>query len=758
MEEEKDKEESDDWKMFEVGNSKSPIEVEEPDIGNDLITTLRSDVAGLQYKRDKLISENSELKNMMLSRDQRILEQQVELERLREQAARQLAVAGSLRQQLAAAGEAQRALQAAAARQDLAVHTLERDNRYYEDKVKDLEKKLRSLELECGSEEQQKESARAQLHELLRRLSAALDADWADAAHAPETLVMKAAELVQETARLKGRCTQAAEGLAGAEQELRSCRDALERCGAERDVLQRQAAAQQLELARLRADRDTLAATARALERDLHAARDQLAVTAKNLTVVTDNVNQNDSIIMQLKEDLRHREDKYQRLQADFRNTLESVAILLSLPARFVEAHESSIKDRIREILSENKDKTVQIEALREKLSVEAQLHGEAAARARVLQDERALLEAKLCKLEAELAAAELARDGLRKDKANFVSFLERLGRTLGLEAAELPPRADAVLLRAEQLARLESDKIVDKLVYYGYYGTLPRLRRERSLHDLPCLKETAVVYQLQRRVRTLREQLQRRDLHLDLLRRKLSVQEESSRARAVLQAERDEAAARGKKLARQSDKLAAQLSDARAQIQDLHAQLADAAEYKITSLERARKIEELQKKLEELEMTRARYNRKVTVLRDQVRSTGETVEAERAASDHQAALLRDDLARAKQALADAQRREAQLCSFRNSIAKLLGIALPASVSDLEMVSRLQKLIDAHHDFTVVSRRYDDPALLRAASRSPPPSRSRTRTPDRSLRYDDSGYADPAFDLDDELYKARAGL
>ncbi|KAG7306258.1 hypothetical protein JYU34_008858 [Plutella xylostella] len=57
MEEEKDKEEGDDWKMFEVGNSKSPIEVEEPDIGNDLITTLRSDVAGLQYKRDKLISE-----------------------------------------------------------------------------------------------------------------------------------------------------------------------------------------------------------------------------------------------------------------------------------------------------------------------------------------------------------------------------------------------------------------------------------------------------------------------------------------------------------------------------------------------------------------------------------------------------------------------------------------------------------------------------------------------------------------------------
>lgn len=58
-------------------------------------------------------------------------------------------------------------------------------------------------------------------------------------------------------------------------------------------------------------------------------------------------------------EDLRHRDEKYQRLQTDFRNTMESIAILLSLPTRFVEAHDATIKDRIREILSDNKDKSV---------------------------------------------------------------------------------------------------------------------------------------------------------------------------------------------------------------------------------------------------------------------------------------------------------------------------------------------------------------------------------------------------------------
>lgn len=54
-----------------------------------------------------------------------------------------------------------------------------------------------------------------------------------------------------------------------------------------------------------------------------------------------------------------------------------------------------------------------------------------------------------------------------------------------------------------------------------------------------------------------------------------------------------------------------------------------------------------------------------MNVLREQVRSTGETAEHERSAADMQLASLRDDLARTKEALAEAQRREAQLHSFR---------------------------------------------------------------------------------------------
>ncbi|KOB67204.1 Coiled-coil domain-containing protein C6orf97, partial [Operophtera brumata] len=289
------------------------------------------------------------------------------------------------------------------------------------------------------------------------------------------------------------------ENLSSTEQDLRSCRDALERASADKDMLQRQLSSQLLDIERLKQEKESLLVQNRVLERELHEAREKLSHCSKNLNVVTDNVNQNETLIIQLKEDLKHRDEKYLRLQAEFRNTMESIAILLSLPTRFA------------------------IDALRDKLGLESQqlsrtahVNEQVTTRLRILEDERNMLEAKLHKLESDLNSLELARDSLRKDKSN--------------------------------------------MLYYGYYGTLPRLRRERSFHDLPYLKETAVVYQLQRRIKILREQLQRKDLHLDLLRRKLSVQEESCRVRAVLQAERDEALSRSKKLARQCDKLSVQL------------------------------------------------------------------------------------------------------------------------------------------------------------------------------------------------------
>lgn len=92
-----------------------------------------------------------------------------------------------------------------------------------------------------------------------------------------------------------------------------------------------------------------------------------------------------------------------------------------------------------------------------------------------------------------------------------------------------------------------------------------------------------------------------------------------------------------------------------------------------IAALERSRKIEELQKRLVESEMLRTRYNRKMTMMKDQLRTTSETTEQERSINDHSMQLVRDELTQVKQTLLEVRqqltettRRESQVRVMQN--------------------------------------------------------------------------------------------
>lgn len=164
----------------------------------DLTTNLRSELAALQYKRDRLTSELAEMKSQIRSRDQRCLDLQVEADQLIEQAARQNSIISSLKQRVHELEEKERNLYAAQGRNEITIQTLQRDCRYNEDKAKELEKKVRNLELELQSEDQKKDAARMQFQDLVRKLSVALGFDLVESSHlSPESIVLKASELVQ---------------------------------------------------------------------------------------------------------------------------------------------------------------------------------------------------------------------------------------------------------------------------------------------------------------------------------------------------------------------------------------------------------------------------------------------------------------------------------------------------------------------------------------------------------------------------------
>lgn len=73
--------------------------MEEED-SHEAMTSLRSELAALQYKRDRLLSELNDMKNQLRCRDQRTIELQSETENLKEQAARQNAIIASLRKRI----------------------------------------------------------------------------------------------------------------------------------------------------------------------------------------------------------------------------------------------------------------------------------------------------------------------------------------------------------------------------------------------------------------------------------------------------------------------------------------------------------------------------------------------------------------------------------------------------------------------------------------------------------------------------------
>lgn len=138
-----------------------------------------------------------------------------------------------------------------------------------------------------------------------------------------------------------------------------------------------------------------------------------------------------------------------------------------------------------------------------------------------------------------------------------------------------------------------------------------------------------------------MREQVQRRDLHLELLRRKIALLEDNARGKAILQTERDEALCRARRNVKQSERTTHQLLEVKTQLADVKSQLADATDYKVSrqrdfhyvvkliffhscqiaALERARKIDELQSKISCLENEKSRLLSQLSVYKTRARS-----------------------------------------------------------------------------------------------------------------------------------------
>ncbi len=139
---------------------------------------------------------------------------------------------------------------------------------------------------------------------------------------------------------------------------------------------------------------------------------------------------------------------------------------------------------------------------------------------------------------------------------------MERLGHILKVSQISadvgLDMNVDLLIARAEQLVKMEGDSLQDKQTN---------------------------IYNLQRKVKQFKEQLDNKDLHLDLLRKKLSALEEERAGKTALEREVDDHVAMSKKFKLKVEKLTEQLNCLKCENSDLKAQLLDSNSLKVNLL-----------------------------------------------------------------------------------------------------------------------------------------------------------------------------
>nr|XP_028579507.1 coiled-coil domain-containing protein 170-like isoform X5 [Podarcis muralis] len=274
----------------------------------------------------------------------------------------------------------------------------------------------------------------------------------------------------------------------------------------------------------------------------------------------------------------------------------------------------------------------------------------------------------------------EKIREMVRKEesKKTYLKFLDQLSEKMNLDrmAADIgfDMRLDAVLARADQLIKLEGDTLTENKI---------------------------LARNLQRKLRTQKEQLDSKELHMKLLRQKIAQLEEEKQVRTALAVERDDANLMVRKLQKKVDRLQNELALARETNTDLKAKLADTNELKIRTLEQDRTIEDLSKSQEKLEKMKAKAEKQLTSVKSELHDVEREAKEDKEKAKSRLESVTSELGTLKSTLQAVMKREKQLADFREVVSRMLGLNIATiALPDYEIITRLEGLIHSHpHHF-----------------------------------------------------------
>lgn len=648
----------------------------------------RTDLAALQVKNERMSQQVKDYEVQMEVKDIKIKELQNLVETVRENEARLSDIIQSLRDKVRDLEDQLGSYTSVSNRGEYTISALQQELRNANDKIVDLEARLRHNQDTWDSSASHTAHAERRLKELVSQLSSLLNAgdDAFNFHSSPSTsidlVVKKITDLVQENAMLKGKLVTLNETFANTQLEGKASRETIMRLVSEMGREQKVSTKYTSEIENLRMDRENAVAARNDHQREIELLKERLEANQRSLDATRAELDLRNNRLSTLDREVRTTSHSVHTAATSFGLFREQLANLLGTVYESMDSSEERIKEGVRRLAVDSREYRLKVEdyeariaALTQQLDKQLELHRDLAHRAKRYEVDANDLDSKLRGAEGELAAGDVLRDSFKSDKEKYLRGLQKLGEVMKMDRISLDLgldlTLDALISRAQQLIKLEMDALAD-----------------RSTH----------VYNLQRKSKSLKEQLESKDLHIDLLRKKLTSMEERVHGRGELEKSVESETVRVRKLERLVEKYKLQLTDARQEIQNLKAQLLGTTELKMRTMEQRKDVEELAKQVDELEEVRRKQARKISAMKEEISANETQIQEKQVVADNAVQALSSELRTTKNALESIKYREKQLLDFRGVVSRMLGLDVNTlAVPDYEIITRLEKLIKAHH-------------------------------------------------------------
>ncbi|XP_036449854.1 coiled-coil domain-containing protein 170 [Colossoma macropomum] len=630
----------------------------------------REELAALQTKHQSLHSQLLDARSKISSQEALVQDLREVIDKHKETEARQASLISSLRERIHNTEQEMGSISSSKSIMDMKLQALNKENEEMRERAQQMEIKSKNCLSNWNKTKQEAGDLQRRHEEFISRLSSKLSTDLAESDEPMEMIISLVGQCCKERDRQRTQISALEENVKSHEVECKASRETVRRLVADLDHEQKLSAGRASDLNSVRQELDCVLLKKQNLERENQSLKSKLRERELALTAAKEDSDSSEKRSEDLECRLHRSQNEAQASHSRMEAFLKGVEVLLGDLPESALPKEERVLDKLREVCRREKSSNVSVRELEVRLAEVSQELARQTELLRAAEQREQQIQCRAYKLESELLTAGVSKDGLSHEKQQYLQFLEKLSEKMKIEhiATDLgfDMRLEAILTRAEQLTRQEGTALVET---------------------------KTLTYSLQKKVKEQKERLESKELHMELLRRKVAQLDEEKRSRSALSVERDDATLANKKLQKKVERLQAELSVVRFSNTELKAQLADTNELKIRVMEQKQAIQEQIKSLGKLEKNKAKVEKRLT-----------TVKTELQNQEYRA---RDELLQAQMllhsqasAMAELAHREKKLLDFCTVVSQMLGVDMPASLPSNEVIKRLEVLIHScHHHF-----------------------------------------------------------